>query len=567
MKPDAKVLAKLLRIVVFALIPLPSLWALTKSGFFDPHDTHHLADIYEMFRAFTSGQLPPRLGPDFSFGYTYPLFNYYYLLPFYIGSLFYWMLGSLTTSFKAVLIVGIVVSYLGMYKLLRRHFSFLASVVGASLFLYTPYRAVQIYVRGALGEALALAILPWVLYFAGKYLSNPNSKNLAFGALVFFLFIISHNYFFALSVPVVFLYGLVNIRNPKRYVSGLLGLFVMCVLGAGIAAYWLIPGITEKNLVAGETPFPMADHFPFISQLIIPSWGYGASVWGIGDGISFQIGLINLAAIAVTVALLFFYYTGRYKKISATHLAIVKYVIAGFAASFIFMNIRTFPVWQLMPLYNMVQFPWRLLSFTTFFSSIAAAFVIDSVPQIKHRLPIAVLAVGLMFGVSFLYFHPGKIFHKQETEYLNLFFNNSAYSEDYLLLPNWVEKRPVARPDTMFNSLNSIILSEAKLGLLDWNAQVESEGVAQMEASLYYFPGWILTINGLESPIWPSGPFGKITFEVPAGKSQVNLRWRETPTRLLADILSLCTLAITAILIIFPSKVKRLRANLSTKYD
>src|SRR3990172_307250 len=129
------------------LATLPAIYYLIKPGFYEPQDLHHLADIYQMARAVASGQIPPRLGPDFTFGYGYPLFNFYYLLPFYLGAFVYALFGSLTASFESVFVLSLILSVCGMYLFLREFFNRFPSLVGAFLFLYTPYRAVQTYVR------------------------------------------------------------------------------------------------------------------------------------------------------------------------------------------------------------------------------------------------------------------------------------------------------------------------------------------------------------------------------------------------------------------------------------
>src|SRR3989344_8335588 len=98
------------KLLILVAIPLPASWWLLTLGFYEPHDLHHIADIYEMIRAINSGQLPPRLGPDYIFGYGYPLFNFYYVLPFYLGALFFFIVGSLTLSFKLVFILSILLS-------------------------------------------------------------------------------------------------------------------------------------------------------------------------------------------------------------------------------------------------------------------------------------------------------------------------------------------------------------------------------------------------------------------------------------------------------------------------
>src|SRR3972149_4483852 len=98
---------------------IPALLKLISPGFYEPHDLHHFADIYEMYRAFESGQLPPRWGPDFLYNFGYPLFNFYYVIPFYLGALFLWLFGSIQLAYKLVFVVSILLGVYGMYRLLR----------------------------------------------------------------------------------------------------------------------------------------------------------------------------------------------------------------------------------------------------------------------------------------------------------------------------------------------------------------------------------------------------------------------------------------------------------------
>src|SRR3989344_4254579 len=125
---------------------------------------------------------------------------------------------------------------------------------------------------------------------------------IAVASLVFFLFIISHNYLWVISLPFLFL--LFFLYNKKQIWVKLRGLVLVTLLSLGMSSYWLIPALVEKKFVTSITPFPLIDHFPFIKQLILPSWGYGSSAWGAGDEISFQIGIVNLL-VFISVALLF----------------------------------------------------------------------------------------------------------------------------------------------------------------------------------------------------------------------------------------------------------------------
>src|SRR4030066_783563 len=162
--------------VILVLICLPAIYFLLRPGFYEPQDLHHIADIFQMYKAVVSGQLPPRLGPDYLWGFGYPLFNLYYVLPFYLGAVFYALTKSLTGSFEFVFVVAASLSIFVMYLFLREFFGKIASLTGSILYLYTPYRAVQIYVRGAMGEALALSLLPFVLWGIVRIIKKPENR-------------------------------------------------------------------------------------------------------------------------------------------------------------------------------------------------------------------------------------------------------------------------------------------------------------------------------------------------------------------------------------------------------
>jgi len=534
--------------LLLLLISIPASHPLLLPGFYEPHDLHHLADIYQMFRAFTSGQIPPRLGPDFTFGYGYPLFNFYYLLPFYIGSFSYVLFGSLTASFKVVFFASVILSVFGMYLFLREFVKKFPAIVGSFLFLYTPYRAVQIYVRGAMGEAFALSLLPFVLWGIVRLIKNPNKKKIvAMVSVITALFIISHNYLWAMLLPFVLLLVFLLARAEKKF--SLKKLLLSGLLSLGLTAYWWLPAIAENKLVSSVTPFPLIDHFPFIKQLIIPSWGYGSSVWGPGDEISFQIGVVNLVVIALMVFIFIF---SRKLLKDRKILLITIWALAGFVISVVMMNIRTFFIWRLIPFHDFIQFPWRLLIFTTIFTSVLAAVIIHILPK-KVAKYIGLTVVAASFILTAQYFQPSKIVFKSDEEYLARFFTSKTYSEDYLLLPIWTDERPSGPPERKIETTEGLVIQGTEqISPVKWEANVLAEKSGQLTFNSYYFPGWSATIDGEDVEIKTGKPYGQIELEVPAGNHSVEFFWSETPLRKFADYVSLLSIVIVISIVAYP---------------
>jgi len=532
-------------VLILLLAVTPAIYYLIKPGFYEPQDLHHLADIYQMARAFASGQIPPRLGPDFTFGYSYPLFNFYYVLPFYIGALFYALFGSLTASFESVFVLSAVLSVFGMYLFLREFFDKLPSFVGSLLFLYTPYRAVQIYVRGAMGEALALSILPFVFWAGAKLIKKPNAVNVSILALTLSVFLLSHNYLWLLSAVWIVLFIVCILVFEKEKIKIIKNLALSVVLGLGMSFYWWFPAFFEYHLVSSVTPFLMEDHFPFIKQLIIPSWGHGASVWGPTDEMSFQIGIVNLVVIASVLGILLFV---RKLFKNKRVLFITLWAILGFFVSVFFMNIRSLFLWKILPFYQFIQFPWRLLFLTTFFTSVLAAVIVHILPK-KFTKITGLLFIGASLVLTTQYFRPSKIVFKGDDVYLQRFFESRNYSEDYLLLPKWVDERPSDPPLLKFEAGDAVISDIKKITPVFYQAEIDAGKPTTISFNTYYFPGWFAKIDGKISEIKPGKPYGQIELNVPEGNHKVEFYWKETNLRKISDYISLLSLLFIGFLV------------------
>lgn len=543
-----RLIEKRLPISLFVLV-IPSVYFLVKRGFYEPHDLHHVADIYQMYRAIVSGQFPPRWGPDFLYGFGYPLFNFYYLFPFYIGAFLFAITNSLQFSFEAVFIISVLISVFGMFLFLREFVGKWAAFVGSALFIYTPYRAVQIYVRGAMGEAFSLALMPliaWVLVLLGK---KPKNLKVVFASsFLLAIFIISHNYFWFLALPWILIFVVVLYKNNYKIV--LPALFKVNLFAFGLTAYWWLPAIVENRLVTSVTPFPLIDHFPFIRQLILPSWGYGSSIWGPGDEISFQIGLVNLIAITVFGLLVLM---ERKINLSKRAKLLVIWSFVSFSLAAFFMNIRSYPLWKILPFYNFIQFPWRLLFLTTFFSSVIAAVLVEVFKKRREIIGWVIILSCVIFTVG--YFKPSGIVFREDNDYLHRFFANRSiegetqdmsveyqlYSEDYLLLPNWAETKPDYLPDEIFESKTLKLGEVQKLSPVSYTLLVDGGG-GELVVNILNFPGWVAYIDGIVSSTYTIGRYGKIGLLIPPGRHDVKISWEETGIRLIADYVTAGTL-------------------------
>ena len=156
---------KYLKIVlILILISIPAFFRMLKPGIFSMQD-FHLFRLYEFDKCVRALQIPCRWAPDAGLGYGEPLFNFYPQLSYAIGEIFHLIGFSLIDSLKILFTLSIICSTAAMYFLAKHLWkSQWAGIVSAAIYIYAPYRAVDVWVRGALPEALSFVLFPLIIF-------------------------------------------------------------------------------------------------------------------------------------------------------------------------------------------------------------------------------------------------------------------------------------------------------------------------------------------------------------------------------------------------------------------
>lgn len=540
----------LLLIIIVSII---SIYPLFHRGFYSFHDEAHLANLYEMTRGISMGEIPPRWTPDFSYNFGLPFFNFYYLFPFYLGAFFYLFLKtSLFWSLKLVFLLSVPFSGIAFYFLMKKYFGKVASFSGAVIYMFTPYRAVDLYVRGAVGELWGFVAMPLVLLGYISLIEKRNLRNFLFCSISLAFLVITHNLTLVIFSPIVFVVSCFLLIRAQKKLLSFASILSATIFGLMISAYYWLPAIMEKKYMQPGTPFDPFDHFPFIKQLILPSWGYGISTWGPYDGMSFQIGIINLLVIVlVLLSLLFFW-----KKIKITN----KKMMITFSLLFFFylflMNIRSGFLWKALPLGEYLQFPWRALMVTTFLSSFFVGFI-EYFPLKKLSNALPLLLAFLSIALTFQYFKPQKYLDVTDNYYLKRFFADrissgkssevsleyANWTESYIPLTIWAKKRPENLPIKKMEMKEGTVSCE-EISPINLLAEVKAEKDSEVIINNHYFPGWKAYVDGNETGIKILEPLGNMSVPVLAGEHKISVRFSETFIRSLADKISLFSIII-----------------------
>ena len=146
-----------------------------------------------------------------------------------------------------------------------------------------------------------------------------------------------------------------------------------------------------------------------------------------------------------------------------------------------------------------------------------------------------------MIALNFTFFKPHDFLGRGDEYYLKRYIPTPVASEEYLKtqeeylrLPKDTEKRPQIR---------SIYMG------LDNQFSVDYKQDSTFDYEKYYFPGWVVKIDGQQAEVYAGKPYGQVQFSVPQGKHIIEISFEETPFRMILDIISLLSLIISLVLI------------------
>lgn len=529
------------------LLIIPATWALFVPGYFGASDDLHIAWLHQMDKIIKIGQIPPRFVPDLSFGFGYPLFNFVFPLPFYIAEIFHLLGLSFVDSIKALFFISVPLSGYFMYLLLKEFVSRNYALAGAALYIYTPYRAVDLYIRGAIGEVTTFIFLPLIVLSVIKLNSSTGFKWVGVGAIALSSLVLSHNITAYMFIPFVVLLLLMQFFVTTNKKSFFLKSFLMIFLSLLTSIYFWLPAILESGLVKYDTVFNFYDHFPTLRQLITPYWGYGASVPGPYDGMSFFLGSTNLGILLAGLYALIVFWA----KFSREKRIILVWALICILSAVFLMNHRSAFLWENLPLLPYFQFPWRFLILTTF----AIPIFIIGLEQFRLHKFIPWILIVLILITSALFFRPQDFLGRMDDYYLNRYIPSPTASqeykqtqEEYLRLPVDAQRRPDQKYPVVFAESGEIKNAETKNDL-HAVIEVDSKEGMSLNYTKYYFPGWIAKVDGEPTTITPGKPFGQIYLFVPKGAHSVEIAFRETSLKIILNAISLASFLVSLLLV------------------
>lgn len=525
-----KILKKLVLPILLLIFCLVELNSLTKSYWLSSHDgVFHTLRIKEYYYELTQGHFPVRWTTRLDNNYGIPLFNYVCPLPYLLSSLPLSFGLNERDAYKIVIFLSYFAGVLGFYFLNKNKNKFIA-FISAMLYGLTPYLFLNIFVRGAFGEIVAMAIIPWLIY-AFK------SHKKILSVITLSALLLSHNFLGPIFLAFLIVY-LVWTRNFNK--NSLFGI----IFALGLSAFFLLPMFFEKQyIVSGANnnfTFDYRQHFIYPQQLLYGKWDYWYSNPGPGDGMSFQLGFANILIIFLSALYLLIRKKGR---------ELLFLFLATIFTLFLIV-IYSQPLWQLITPLQIIQFPWRFLFLTTLLFPLMFSQIFNN-SKIKNFIfkskIIPLLLLLLAFYNTRNYRRPMEFQGPEKyQQWLDIYDHKTTTASRDEVSPKWTTKEKFTGASIHSSDKNTKINYLNKNSSdIDFNIESTSSSTP-ITVLKNYFPGWSLinTDSKKTIEIFPDSD-GNIQAQVSSGNYQ--LSYRGTKLQHLSNYLSLFTLVILLI--------------------
>lgn len=518
-------------IVILILISFLPLLDFLHPGLPITHDGQdHVARIANFYQNLAEGNLIPRWAGNLNWGYGHPILMFLYPLPSYIASAFHFFGFSLVDSTKIVFALSFILSGFFMYSWIKQLWGVLPGLIAGTVYMIAPYRFVDLYVRGAIGECWAFVWPPLVCFFILK-------KNFLGIALAVAGLTLSHNALGLMFLPVIFGYlCCLGWISPKKILNTCY-LILATACGFLLSAFFWVPALFEgkytlrdivtKNQIVG---------FESLGRLIWSRWNYGVT-----GMFSVQVGIWQWLLVILSPILIWAFWR-RKDKIWTFLLFLFFYFL--FAVFLILPQSKD--LYLSISLLQKFQFAWRFLSLAVFPPAVFSGALVFLLPR-KLKLLAVCFFITAILWFNKDYWHARDYLYKDESFYSGIYNSTTDTGESG---PRWstrfMEHRPGAAIEVISGQAE---IEELRRTTTSHQYKIIAGEKTRIRENTLYFPGWMVLVDNQPVNIEFQDPQnrGLMTFFVDEGKHKIDVVFKETKLRLLAGIISVVSLVILAL--------------------
>lgn len=358
------------------------------------HDTlFHLSRIEGLAQSFQSGKLFPDIYPlkNDGFGYASALFYCdFFLVP---AALMYNAGCGVALCYKVTIFLATLISSWSMAMLLHQtKHSVMTSLLASALYLFCNYRITDVYVRGALGEVIALAFIPFILLGAYELFveKTPKIRTLVIG---FTGVALSHNLSLLLSCTGFAVLLLVHLKsmNKQRWIA----LMKAAMISIGLSAWFLFPMLEQTAFQKYYLHYYAANSD--LTSHAMMGWQYliNQTVFGVSSN---QLGPNEAMVVTPGLFLLFLPVLLLFdvQEKNNRDQFILTCCLVGYGFAFLVSDI--FP-WEHMSIFRIMQFPWRFMTLACPLLTLASAHALQKIKAsgFSKMILLTIICVNAIF--------------------------------------------------------------------------------------------------------------------------------------------------------------------------
>ena len=485
--------------------------------------TFHMARFMNLVDALKSGQFPARVGAFSYNGYGAVTSVFYpdlFLVPFALMSI---AGASIQYALHLYTIVVNIVASWAMYVCAKRIFGDRDTATCASV-LYTlaVYRVTDVYVRFAMGEATAMGVLPLFLLGLWEVVFGDKSRwrILAVSAAAICMSHMLSTLMCALMALGLCVLFIVRIVREKR----LLSLIKAAAVAAGLCVFWLAPlmmysadGISADAIRYPTELMQMMALSP--AQLLL--WGEGdLTTTPLDTSLPQLPAEISLPLLLGALILLHLYITSSEERDRSGGFAVL-FTLAGLATAL--MSTTLFPWGYISVLTksmaDYIQFPWRLLMFTSALLALAAGYgYVRLAGGHARKMIFGVLALAAVMVLPTL---------SAQTRN-NIFYEFGQGASPYILYYEYQLPGANIRKlyDRDWHAEGEVAVTDYEKDGTNVTAHVDADTDARLSLPLFGFRGYAAEVDGQKLD-WTLGDNDRLTVLLPAGTSGMLHVWFE----------------------------------------
>lgn len=502
-----------------------------------------MTTMAQFAEALRDGELPVRWSNGFAqFGLPLPLFAHQ--LPAYLGAVGILSGLSVTTAYTLILTLAVVLGSVSLYWYLRSWVNTDAALAASVMYSFFPYKISNVYIRGALPELLSASFFPLVLYGIDQVKEGKYFRGALWIGISTACIALSHPMLLLILGVTAGFYAVVRFY-PFKDTKALIYGAGAALLGVATAAYYLIPMIIEmKYFYEGVQPTPVLSKEVFLGwqNFFDPRWYYYLTHPG-PRGNLIKVGIPELAI--VVLAAVPFFIKKRTVAYSVQLLQRTWWIIA--VAALGMMLPLSKPLYDFIPGFSLLQYPWRFLTVLQLAVSVLTAFLVERYLSQRKILIVVVVAALCIIRIPQLY---GKNYGAfPESQYF--FTKSNLHSQNLNTI--WSDNSEKYPPKTQQAGVlaGDAVLTPVSLQNAERTYTLVATTPARLIDYTFYFPGWKVLVDGVETPIefQDMNYRGLITYQVPAGTHQISVVYTQTKVRTAASYLSLLSLLTAAVCI------------------